>query len=1729
MVMMQKTTVYYKIPSKVTLEDIASAVYSNTEELKRLNPGLGKNIEGATIKVQQYEGTDKQVYNWPVKGDHVLTEAELKQNLEALDKISQQRLGGAASTTNAENTAANKNDQEQTQTTTTEKKGSSLGITTGQSCETGKLIVEIVGEVPESYIDQRIYIYKNNQPDQATTNKLKRETSRTDETQKTGTLHTWDWDSCDQGELYLEIATTKGAPIRLPLMKDAKITPRQGGIHSQLNLIVPVVPMTIIKDRYSLYKKHTEYQALASSNPVLCRAGWIYVYYQGKLWRELQIRQNQTTGETTYHDARLTFDEQGKLKDTQNHQREAEGKALTEIWLPARWNDDAQTIQIFYAESQLTALRLNYLQTNPSALSKRSQSVSMLPQVAEFNGYRPKKIAAQPFLLKTDKTTVKNHLPRNVMVEKHTATPMYYLLDTTGTYLSKEFNKAKTQLQQFDKDTPEPDKRYYIPMTDPTEGLGESINISAFTYQLKEILLQKAKSAGAQQNPNSPDTTDDVLKAKYLATKEEDDKIWKTQQKTTQVLTKALEKKICGLYLADPLFEIQHRQAQVKLSQELQGYIAERASLREQHGNALLVDNIMYASKNLDEESPLYKATKQLGAYGWSKIHFALAGVERKRINDYIDNNNKQLAILFNNSLAIEAIKDLGCYYGVDYLANCQYILTSFNNAATTGAQTDPLSTAFIKKPKETPADTIIEGLIKRDANSPYYKMFFDADYNPVELLDDYQPPKEMLERKGDGSWHPPEIAQLIEKNEADTNLTNPMSLQGIYLSARIQSGFEKFLTADSKLAAAILIYIDVLDSTIKKALVKIEADASNKVESESTLLSEEQRKLKDLQAEADKNNAEQTKLKQQQAELETQYKQTQQQLNTLEAKLLADKQTLYNLDRSLYQAKKEASDFAKRWGNKTPSTITNQEILQWSTTGNPLASQVQQTALEIKNTNIKLAQLQIKRMQIKELLVAQTKELEAKNRQIAETKGKIDDVQQSPAKNKRLKFSKSQRYQFISANTARELLDKDIGLRLDEITDSKPLPANRIILGTDPQAVNVNGTSLLGKVESNRQKLHSVTASVIKVENGKPVAPKGVSPNKVAQAAKQGETVMLSVCTWTVAGNKKFWRTYRQEINKLRPQLDTLIDQANGMADNQSVFLRALKEVEGEIASTEQKLSELEAKKQQQANADYEAKQTADGKVTDIQNQQQQTKGSIESTEQKIGQEDAAGRNQIEQQTTNQKQLDEIAAKQGDNTSGQQRSQAGMEGHQETIGNAKKVSNTAANDLAAMGSHYSKALSLGTKDGAVQELAATRNRLNIAGPLLPAFIFGLEVRNIAIIWEKGAESTGEARFYANLISGGFNTAAAFDLLGAKLVADQQGRYHSAMNARAKFLPTLSEGLQKRLGIQFISRRLALQGAAAIAGAILSIWDLYNSIGTRNTGQIVGYGVITAGAFSLLAATALSGSAMGATIAGLTVGWWLALGFALFVGGAVLVELFTYTPFEEWIKFGPFAEPSSGGAFSRNQYPIEQTSNQEEAYYRLISLLAGIQVNFKEVSDQEWGELKTPYVKPKRAMKMNFTSNLPGLLSNPSGYFTIAEVQMIFGGSRTDEGVAITDYFQQSTPDGINLYFDMEADAAKAVATKRERQKDYYKRNGLDVNDSDISLNSVVAGYVARIQIRIYDKDNKLHVYPAPLPLETKTFELASDGKLPRLHDTDRHVFWLRGQSQLDRVKGTGY
>jgi hypothetical protein len=217
-------------------------------------------------------------------------------------------------------------------------------LSSGPACEAAKVIVQVIGK-DHSESQKVVLCDAADKVQKAQMELLEKEIC-------SSALHVWDCTGQNRRKLWLEIASTQGKPIRLPLLADVRSTPREAD--AQWNQLVPVLPFVSLPGS----KSANDY-----GTPVLARAGFIYIFYQEKLWRELEVR--ITEGKTTYHDVDIAHYRKGNAFKT--GERKVTGSPLEDIWIPARWNNQrVGGLQICFSEIQLPAIRLQRLEVaNP--------------------------------------------------------------------------------------------------------------------------------------------------------------------------------------------------------------------------------------------------------------------------------------------------------------------------------------------------------------------------------------------------------------------------------------------------------------------------------------------------------------------------------------------------------------------------------------------------------------------------------------------------------------------------------------------------------------------------------------------------------------------------------------------------------------------------------------------------------------------------------------------------------------------------------------------------------------------------------------------------------------------------------------------------------------------------------------------------------------------------------------------------------------------------------------------------------------------------------------------------------------------------------------------------------------------------------------------------------------------------------------------------------------------
>lgn len=231
-------------------------------------------------------------------------------------------------------------------------------LSRGPYCEPPTLFVQVMGKQhPEGQRLVTFERYRDRYPDAPA--------ALEDSLQPTCVLHKWRRRESSPIDIHLEIDSEAGEPIRVPLFEQLWTSPRQD--RQQHNIVQPVLPM-------ALWSCLDSRERLA----LPLRAGYLYVLYRDRLWRELEVSSDDETGRLVLRDIDLAAhrdDEENIVDD----RRPAAGVVLEELWLPRREREryiDSQ-LRIAYSEVQWSAARLNHLRDDDNARRRRCHYINL--------------------------------------------------------------------------------------------------------------------------------------------------------------------------------------------------------------------------------------------------------------------------------------------------------------------------------------------------------------------------------------------------------------------------------------------------------------------------------------------------------------------------------------------------------------------------------------------------------------------------------------------------------------------------------------------------------------------------------------------------------------------------------------------------------------------------------------------------------------------------------------------------------------------------------------------------------------------------------------------------------------------------------------------------------------------------------------------------------------------------------------------------------------------------------------------------------------------------------------------------------------------------------------------------------------------------------------------------------------------------------------------------------
>jgi hypothetical protein len=629
-------------------------------------------------------------------------------------------------------------------------------LSRGPCCEINKLIVQVVGkDHPQS---QRLAFYEKD-----SSKPLDELTARDNpETVsawmcKPSSLHVWDWDGEPDHRMVLEVEAEHGEIIRLPL-PEVRVTTRR--MDRQENQIVPILPFVALPGVGSANDHGT---------PVLCRPGYIYVFIDGRLWRELEIR---LTGEcTTYHDTDLEKFRIGK--DYVNGSRTATGKALDDIWVPSSWNGARVQAQLCFSEVQLNAPRIHRLENDADLRQRRCQKpdlrvawdssqktfrdkpegLEMLEAFSQFDAASQDSQAASTkayaAFLNVQSQAFPLSIPapqraRQIGLEWMLDQPANYLCDLSGQYSGSARQAARLHVQNCEKGT-----ESYIPLRLETGAWAKCLEQTCQPYQ-------------------------------------SDDELWQANPAATDVLTKARARELHGVLLVDTQYRLRHLNVRIQDQRHLLQLCAERAQRYPHHGSALLVQQLIAPQRIGGNSNSLHHKLDSLEDQGRRDINRFTASSERTQLWRQLEVTQALLCECLQSPVTEQSLADHFSQNGFDYVAALYFVSQLFVTLAGRPSLHDPLAASgditdattglSLYSAKASAGQKWIHAVVN-DPQHPVHEMLWPAAAQDMDAP--YQAPAEPDVNQGNGSFRGTELASV-----------EPLDLQPIETAATIDSLF---------------------------------------------------------------------------------------------------------------------------------------------------------------------------------------------------------------------------------------------------------------------------------------------------------------------------------------------------------------------------------------------------------------------------------------------------------------------------------------------------------------------------------------------------------------------------------------------------------------------------------------------------------------------------------------------------------------------------------------------------------------------------------------------------------------------------------------------------------------------------------------------------------------------------------------------------------------------------
>jgi hypothetical protein len=562
------------------------------------------------------------------------------------------------------------------------------------------------------------------------------------------TLYIWPWKNQPPSRMVLEVDSEDGQSIQLPLLEQAEQAQWQTEKGHE-NLLAPIVPMAWLRGM-AVDGKHLTW-------PVLARPGYLYLFREGRLWRELKI--TWENDRPVFRDTRLSDyrDEDGKITADQRHPA---GKPLEDIWVPVRLGGKNQSMEAAFAESPLPAARINRLEADFTLRHYRcTQLKTLMPCSQPGIGFaRAESRDAHVFRM----DQVEPQRPREPAREWQFEHPWHYLGDMKGNYTRNAYDMAQDLFGQWEAGE----------RTTPLEPY-ERPEPAALALCLQQDLDSR------QDNPPA---------------RPFDPADWGDRPGAEDILTPYRERDVCGLRIEDRLYELRHQQTRIHTARHLLMLCAERARLSPHLESALLVSQAILPYSIQGQANPLARFSQALPDKGRLRVHRLLMTEERELGQRYLKQAQDELLLCLQRQPYQQTLGDLFSASGFDYAGAFRCTGRFIADTLEPPLKADPLHPGHGLPSPDSDGKAWLRDLCEESAAASQSRrevslarmLWPQAD--PEQQQAPYQPPAAPEPNNGDGVFRGTALAEL-EDRDLPEDLNELLTIEGFRLADDLQSG----------------------------------------------------------------------------------------------------------------------------------------------------------------------------------------------------------------------------------------------------------------------------------------------------------------------------------------------------------------------------------------------------------------------------------------------------------------------------------------------------------------------------------------------------------------------------------------------------------------------------------------------------------------------------------------------------------------------------------------------------------------------------------------------------------------------------------------------------------------------------------------------------------------------------------------------------------------------------